>query len=93
MFGVVCKKITFFKTNYKKKNTSLSLSHFGCRVNETQNQDPRPLLDSFRRYESYGGLRFGKQASVENRFFRGKLYCLDLREISITWYPELCFRN
>ena len=59
----------------------------------TRNQDLRLLSDSFRRHESNGSLRFDKRAYVENHIFRGKLYCLDLREISITLYPGLCFRN
>ena len=42
-------------------------------------------------HESNSGLRFSKQVSVENHIFRGKPYCLDLCEISITWYSRLCF--
>ena len=59
----------------------------------TRNQDLRLLTDSFWHHESNGGLRFGKWASVENYIFRGKPYYLNLHEISITWYPELCFGN
>ena len=59
----------------------------------TRNQDPRLLLDSFRRLEFNGGLIFDKRASVENLIFRGKLDCYDLSEISITSYSGLCFEN
>ena len=59
----------------------------------TQNKDLRPLLDSFQCHESNGGNIFGKQVFVDNSIFQGKLDCLDLREILITWYLELCFRN
>ena len=51
---------------------------------ETQNQDLRPFLESFQWHESNGDLKIRKRAFIDNRVFRGKHYCLDLREISVT---------
>ena len=60
---------------------------------EILNQDSRPLLDLFRHYESNSGRRIRKRAFVENYVFQGKNYCLNLGEISVTWYQVLCFGN
>ena len=95
------------------KNVSWNLPRFVCRTNRdsnfvlcagptgTQNQNLRPIPDSFRYHKSNGSLRVNKRAFVENRIFRGNYYCLDLHEFYITWYgsvlktehtPNSCWR-
>ena len=84
-------KVTFFEINCKLIVKHCLVLRAGA--TETWNTDPRPLLNSFRGYKSIGDLRIGKQAFVENSIFWGKSYCLDLCEISITWYLWLYFGN
>ena len=81
-FGVVCQKLRFSR---QLMNWQFNL-YLVLRVGpiRTQNQEPRLFPDLFRRHESNEGLRFDKQASVENHIFRGKSDCLDLCEFSIT---------
>ena len=38
-------------------------------------------------------LELPNELSVQNCIFWCKHYCLDLRKISTTWYPRLCFGN
>ena len=81
-------KVTIFATI---KNISLNLSRFTCMTNR----------DSESGFETTPGLllmsriqwRIDKWAFVKNRIFGGKFDCLDLHEISITWYLVLCFEN
>ena len=57
----------------------------------TQNQNLRPLPDSFQCCESNGSLRIRKWDSVENCVFWDKHHCLVLHEISISWNLRLYF--
>ena len=92
----LCLKIFAKKSHFSKQ--SIKLTFKACLVLRAgpigiQNQDLRTLPDSFRHQESNSSIRIGKWVSIENCIFRDKYYCLDLCEISITWYPELCFWN
>ena len=91
MFGFVCKKLHFSRQTVEI--ASLSLHCFAHRTNRYLTPNPRSPPDSFWRHESNGELRISKWASVRNHVFRGKLFCLDLRETLITWYPWLYFGN
>ena len=61
------KKVTFFETAYEIDFKVYFILCIGS--TETQNQDLRPLSDSFRDHKSKYNLRIGKQAFVENRIF------------------------
>ena len=82
MFEVACKK-SCFSRHFVKLIIRICLV-LRARPIETQNQDLRPLSNSFRRHKSNGGLKIDKRASVKNRIFQDKHYCLDLRKILVT---------
>ena len=78
IFEVVCKKVMFFKKNYGK-------CQFNCASFCVQDQlclesRTETTADSFRCHKFNGGLKILKRASIRNYVFRGKLFCLNLRE-------------
>ena len=91
IFEVVCKKSCFSRKTMKNANLTCLVLRVG--PTGTQNRNSRPSLNSFQRYESNGGLKIFKQASVRNHVFRGKLFLLNLNETLITWYPGFYFGN
>ena len=56
-----------------------------ARSTETQNQDPRPLLNSFGHHESNGNLKMANELHLKiTFFFRCKHHCLDLHKFLVT---------
>ena len=66
---------------------------FACKANRDSKSRSEATLNSFQCHKLNGGLRFGERASVRNYIFQGKPTCLDLYEMTITWYTRLCFGN
>ena len=75
MFEVVCKSHIFRDKLWKMPIKVYLVLCSG--PTETQNQNLRPLLNSFWGHKSNGSLRIGKQASIEKHIFWGKHYYLN----------------
>ena len=91
MFDFVRKKLHFSKQTVEI--TGLSLHRFTCRINRYSKSKSDSISKFVLCYESNGGLKISKRASIRNYVFQGKLFHLGLRETLITGYPELCFGN